>query len=511
MVNKVKISVIIPNYNNGIYLEECINSVLNQTIEDIEIIIIDDCSRDNSRNILQLFQSRYPNKIKVIENKENSGAGLSRNNGLDIATGEFIKFLDADDTMDEDVLESMYNAAKEHNVKIVTGQLKVIGDKEERIVDRTGKADRKIDISRQREELVFGSAGIGDELFARELFKDIRFPKLKWEDFATIPAIKALANDIYEMNKVVYNYRVHDTSTTSTDLCKKTPRIFDIVYCLRNLRELIPEQYKEELDAIEVIHYGMRMREVASWQDCSEEHKKILINSLQRIIELEVPDYKMNKYVKEPEQPMQLSSFVVEDIMQADIGIEQLYEQLEQYGDNLTVADIIEKIKTYGYSQQEHKEDEEIELIENSLVTAEQIITSEEYSEDDKRRLITLLYQALSKTVVGFDNKIYTMRTKKNQFNNREDDTRHYGLTKKVKSYLEEGYIDSDSVETILEDVQKILTSEEFLKYPMYRTTIFALSDPTITPEDIGNSEQHERNHILYNSEKNAKGVDFDG
>ena len=58
MVNKVKISVIIPNYNNGIYLEECINSVLNQTIEDIEIIIIDDCSRDKSRNILQLFQSR---------------------------------------------------------------------------------------------------------------------------------------------------------------------------------------------------------------------------------------------------------------------------------------------------------------------------------------------------------------------------------------------------------------------------------------------------------------------
>lgn len=508
MESRVKVSIIIPNYNNGRYLEECLNSVLNQTLKDIEIIIIDDCSTDDSKEILQLFQAKYPEIVRVIENLENSGAGLSRNNGLDIATGEFIKFLDADDTMDEDVLESMYNTAKEHNVKIVTGQLRVMGDKQEHIADRTGKADRKIDISRQREELVFGSAGIGDELFARELFEDIRFPKLKWEDFATIPAIKVLANDIYEMNKVVYNYRVHDTSTTSTDLCKKTPRIFDIVHCLRNLRKLIPEEYKEELDAIEVIHYGVRMREIASWQDCSDEHKKILINSLQRIMELEVPNYKKNKYVKEPEQQVQLSSYLMEELIQSNISIEEIYEQLENYGDNLTVADIIDKLKTYGYSQQEHEDEEEIELIESSLTIAEKIITSKEYGENDKRKLITLLYQALSKTVLDLDNKIYTMRTTKKKFGNREDDTRHHGLTKKVKSYLEEGYIDSNSVETILENAQNVLTSEEFLKYSMSRTTRFVLQDKTITPEDIRNSEQHE-NNILY-SEEDVKGVDID-
>ncbi len=509
MESRAKVSVIIPNYNNGRYLEECLNCVLSQTLKDIEIIIIDDCSTDDSKEILQLFRAKYPEIVRVVENSENSGAGASRNNGLDIATGEFIKFLDADDTMDEDVLESMYNAAKEHNVKIVTGQISIMGDKKEHIADRTEKTNRKIDISRQREELVFGNVGIGDELFARELFKDIRFPKLKWEDFATIPAIKALANDIYEINKVVYNYRVHDTSTTSTDLCKKTPRIFDIVYCLQNLRKLIPEEYKEEIDAIEVMHYRTRMKEIALWEDCSDEHKKILINSLQRIMELEVPNYKNNKYIKEPEQQDTRSSYLMQEIMQSDISIEQIYEKLENYRDNLTVADTIDKIKIYGYSQQEHEEDEEIELIESSLDTAEKIITSEEYSEDDKRKLITLLYQALSKMVLDLDNKIYTIHTTKNNFGNKEHDTRYNGLTKKMKSYLEEGFIDSNSIKTILENTQNLLTSEEFLKYSMSRTARFVLQDETITPEDIRNSEQYE-NTVLF-SGKDDKGVDLNG
>ena len=116
---ETKISVIIPVYNVEEYLRECINSVVNQTLRDIEIILIDDCSPDNSIDILKEFSAK-DKRIKVIRHKKNRGIGPSRNSGVEIASGEYIFFLDSDDSLaNRNVLEDLYNyAIKTHSQMI---------------------------------------------------------------------------------------------------------------------------------------------------------------------------------------------------------------------------------------------------------------------------------------------------------------------------------------------------------------------------------------------------------
>lgn len=113
---EVKVSVIIPVYNVEIYLAECLDSVLQQTLRDIEIICINDGSTDRSSEVLQ----EYVNKDSriIIINQENKGLGSARNRGLEIATGEYVAFLDSDDWVDVDYYEKLYNTATKYNAEI---------------------------------------------------------------------------------------------------------------------------------------------------------------------------------------------------------------------------------------------------------------------------------------------------------------------------------------------------------------------------------------------------------
>jgi len=107
----LKVSVILTVYNGEKYIYECMESVIHQTLDEIEIICIDDSSSDNTLNILGKLQNE-DDRIKVISNQFNLGAGASRNKGLEIAKGEYIIFLDADDIFEKDMLEKAYSKAK---------------------------------------------------------------------------------------------------------------------------------------------------------------------------------------------------------------------------------------------------------------------------------------------------------------------------------------------------------------------------------------------------------------
>ncbi|MBZ9570443.1 glycosyltransferase [Methanobrevibacter sp. TMH8] len=117
-MNDIKISVIIPVYNVEKYLEQCLNSVVNQTLKDIEIICINDNSSDNSLTILERY-AKKDNRITIINNLKNSGGGFSRNEGLKIAKGEYISFIDADDWVEEEMLEYTYNESKSKNLDLL--------------------------------------------------------------------------------------------------------------------------------------------------------------------------------------------------------------------------------------------------------------------------------------------------------------------------------------------------------------------------------------------------------
>ena len=119
-MNKVKVSVVIPVYNAEKYLRDTLESVLNQTFRDIEILCVDDGSTDRSLEILHDY-SQKDSRIKILYQKvESNGAALARNLGLKSATGEYVIFLDADDLFEPDLIEVSYQAAKEKNADAVT-------------------------------------------------------------------------------------------------------------------------------------------------------------------------------------------------------------------------------------------------------------------------------------------------------------------------------------------------------------------------------------------------------
>ena len=117
-----KITVIIPVYNVEIYLADCLDSVLQQTLNEIEIICINDGSSDNSLEILKEY-ARKDSRIIIIS-QENKGLGSARNRGLEVATGEYVAFLDSDDWVDNNYYEKLYNTAKKYNSEIACAGFK---------------------------------------------------------------------------------------------------------------------------------------------------------------------------------------------------------------------------------------------------------------------------------------------------------------------------------------------------------------------------------------------------
>ncbi|MGF7118943.1 glycosyltransferase [Methanobacterium oryzae] len=141
--NMPKVSVIIPVHNVEKYLEECLNSLVNQTLKDIEIICVNDGSTDKSLEILEKFAAK-DDRITII-NQENQGAGAARNKGLKIARGEYLSFLDADDFFELDMLEKVYNFSSKNSLDIAVYGANTFNDKTSRI--------EKIDYDIRREYL----------------------------------------------------------------------------------------------------------------------------------------------------------------------------------------------------------------------------------------------------------------------------------------------------------------------------------------------------------------------
>ena len=228
------ISVIVPVYNVEKYLNRCIDSILNQTFKQIEIILVDDGSTDNSPIICDEYCSRYEN-IKVIH-KENNRVAAARNDGIKIATGKYIALVDSDDWIEPNRLEEMYNKAEEFHTDITMCDLKKVGVESEYTVSqpiREGYYDRSmIEVELFPCLIMFENIEFPPTisnctcLFRREFLiendlfydEDIHY----CED--SIFGSKAMynANGFYYMkNRYFYNYFYNPNSTTSTCNMKK--------------------------------------------------------------------------------------------------------------------------------------------------------------------------------------------------------------------------------------------------------------------------------------------------
>ncbi len=221
MKNKL-ISVIVPVYNVEKYIKECLESIINQTYRNIEIILVDDGSTDNSGKICDEY-AKIDSRIKVIH-KENEGISKTRNIGIEKACGEYIQFADSDDYMEIDAIEKIYNIAKEYNADIVSfshyilNNGKLIGDYNNTIKElNTSEAIKELLLDNKIRNYLW------EKMWKRELFKEIRFPEgKKFEDIATTAFLFEKANKVVFYDYPEYYYRQREGSIlhkTSEELC----------------------------------------------------------------------------------------------------------------------------------------------------------------------------------------------------------------------------------------------------------------------------------------------------
>ena len=210
------ISVIVPVYNVEQYLDKCINSILNQTYKNIEVILVDDGSPDNCGKVCDEY-SKMDSRIKVIH-KENGGLSDARNVGIDNANGKYICFVDSDDYIENRYIELLYRAIKENNVDIAQCGINKISN-DEIFIENIGYKKNEVKSSKKMLEDLYTTNWenivVWNKMYLKELFDNIRFPKGKiHEDEYTTYKILYKTKEIVILNKCLYNYRQNSQSIT---------------------------------------------------------------------------------------------------------------------------------------------------------------------------------------------------------------------------------------------------------------------------------------------------------
>lgn len=225
------ISIIVPVYNVEKYLEKCVNSIINQTYNNIEIILVDDGSKDNSGQICEQLKGK-DNRIKVIH-KENGGLSDARNAGLKIAKGEYIGFVDSDDYIAEDMFETLYNLNKKYNSEISIVSYYEIYNGKVISVRNTKKLEELNKIEAIKELLIDTKiqSYAWNKLFKRELFDNIEFPTNKnFEDMATTLLLFEKANKVVLLEEPKYYYVRRDNSIIGIKNYKTYKDYLDVIY-----------------------------------------------------------------------------------------------------------------------------------------------------------------------------------------------------------------------------------------------------------------------------------------
>ena len=288
-----KVSVIVPIYNVEKYLEKCINSLLSQTLEDIQIILVNDGSKDNSGNIAKEYEKNNKDRVIYVE-KANGGLSDARNYGLKYATGDFIAFLDSDDYIEKNAYEEMYNKAIEEDADYV--ECDFIWE----FPNKT-RVDKQYPYKNKKEMLSFVRVVAWNKLIKRQLITDnnLEFPKgLRYEDVEFTYKLIPFINKFAYVDKPFVHYVQREGSIANVQN-ERTAEIFTV---LDNVIEFykknnIYEEYREELE----YNYARYLLCSSLKRMCKIKDKtireKLLTDSWERL-NLNFPNWKENVILK---------------------------------------------------------------------------------------------------------------------------------------------------------------------------------------------------------------------
>lgn len=288
-MESIKISVIVPVYNVETYLNQCIESIINQTLKDIEIIFVNDGSTDKSREILDNY--RNDSRITIID-KENEGSGAARNAGLNIARGNYIYFIDSDDYIERDMLEKLYNLTVHESVDIVQCGIRKFydnSDKEELLF--YNENSMVVDYNSEeviRKYLKYEIPGyVPNKIIKRDLFinNNLRFPEgFYYEDMLPTLKMFRVANKVIVYKEALYNYRQRDGSISKQIIEKNIVDYINQVNLCLDYIETQKFQYSlsNEIITFKVINYLNAMNWYMKFFKCD---KKIIRNNYHKYFE----------------------------------------------------------------------------------------------------------------------------------------------------------------------------------------------------------------------------------
>lgn len=286
-----KVSVIVPFYNVEKYIEKCLNSLVNQTLDEIEIILVNDGSKDNSYKIAKKFQEQYPNKVKYYE-KSNGGLGDARNFGINYATGEYIAFLDSDDYIELTMYEEMYNQAKKENADMVECDFWWEYPKYQ-------KMDVGQEYTNKNEMLIKSRVVAWNKLIKTEIYQnhpEARFSVgLRYEDVEGFYKILPYIDKVAYVRKPFIHYIQRQGSISNTQN-KRNEEIFTVLQNVINYYKdnKIYNQFEEELEYI-YTRYLLCSSFLRIVKIKDKKIKKELLNKTWENLNIKFPNWKKNK------------------------------------------------------------------------------------------------------------------------------------------------------------------------------------------------------------------------
>ena len=302
-MNKPTVSIIVPNRNYAPYIADAINSIKAQTLTDWECIIVDDASTDNS---VEIFKSLIAgdDRFKLVENAEPIGISAARNVGMDMATGEYISFLDSDDCYAEFFLEMLVNLARKTNVDIAGALTKIVDENfhfqpsnAQWNTDNFIIYEKALDMGKNPQNRKW--IWVWRKIYKRSVLKDVRFRKemkVNGDDVMFMLDLQWRVPRIAESNIEAVYHRTHGSSITSSHHGFNVERVMMFPMLFKFIREELLDKYPKDfwdwyypgLFLLLLNESFIRFADVLTDRD-KKELRKILSNACKFVVTKQLP------------------------------------------------------------------------------------------------------------------------------------------------------------------------------------------------------------------------------
>ena len=333
----MKLSVIVPVYNmaEGGKLQFCLDSILNQTMKDLEIIAVDDASTDDSYQILLSYADRYPDKVKVFRNSENKRQGGAKNEGLLHVTGEWIGFVDSDDFLDPQYYEKLLKKAEKTGADVVGTDYTLVSKHEfvpgKTVANNALSQCGELDADKHK-SLVMRPGSMVIKVYRREMIQEnlLNFPEhIFYEDNCAGTVWMLYAKHFEKVEEPLYYYYQHETSTVHTiseERCRDRMKAGELLLLETKIRDFY-ETYKDEIEFRFIETYYVTT--VFSYLSGAKHVKLSFLNELRMGAKTYVPDFESNPYYQKEIGPEERKLLHMQQ--KSNLGFYLYYKALQMY------------------------------------------------------------------------------------------------------------------------------------------------------------------------------------